>query len=119
MLAGYDMFYVVSEEGLGRLWKVTIFATMTGTLPDKVTQSRIHQAALPVAKTRRTLAWSIETKLPTPIKVSYSSRSSAESETCRLPRAPRRRKLANRLDDYSGTASALRCVFLAVQAITP
>ena len=80
MLAGYDMFDVVSEEWLGRLWKVTIFTAMTGTLPDKVMQSRIHQAALPMAKSRRALAWRIETKLPTLTKLSYSSRSSGESE---------------------------------------
>jgi hypothetical protein len=46
---------------------------LTGALPDEVTQGRIHQAAPPVAKMRRALAPSIETKLPPLIKVSYSS----------------------------------------------
>jgi hypothetical protein len=59
---------------------VTIFAAMASAFPNELTQGRIHQAAWPVAKSRRALAWRRETKLPTLIKVSYSSRSSGQSE---------------------------------------
>ncbi|HYZ71504.1 MAG TPA: hypothetical protein VE641_00385 [Chthoniobacterales bacterium] len=57
-----DVLDVISKKGLHRLREVTVFTTVTGALPDEVTQGGIHQAALPVARSGRALALRIETK---------------------------------------------------------